>query len=64
MSSNGNNDGQQSSAQKKQEQRMEMSSIAGANAIKKLDVHERTKRVCLRYFSILCAYYGIGTGVP
>lgn len=46
MSSSGNNDSQVSSAQKKQEQRMEMSSIAGAEAISKLDVHERTKRVC------------------
>ena len=46
MSSGGNNDSQVSSAQKKQEQRMEMSSIAGAEAISKLDVNERTKRVC------------------
>ncbi|KAL7535044.1 hypothetical protein ACHAXR_006231 [Thalassiosira sp. AJA248-18] len=41
------NNGGQSPAQKKQEQMMEMSSIAGAEEIRKLDIDERTKRAML-----------------
>ena len=45
-SSFGDNEGQ-SPALKKQEKIMEMSSIAGADAIRKLDLQERTKRAML-----------------
>ncbi|KAL7552523.1 hypothetical protein ACHAWF_016423 [Thalassiosira exigua] len=48
MSSSGDNDNEgQSPAQRKQEQFMEMSSIAGAEEIRKLDLEERTKRAML-----------------
>jgi hypothetical protein len=42
----GNNEGQ-SAAQKEREKVMEMSSLAGARAIAKLDLEERTKRAML-----------------
>jgi len=46
MSSLDNNDGQ-SPAQKTQEKKMEVASSAGAEAIRKLDIEERTKRAML-----------------
>lgn len=46
MSSIGNNEGL-NPAQKKQEQKLEMSSISGAEEIKKIDIEERTKRAML-----------------
>lgn len=45
---NNNSEGEgHSPAQKKQEQRMEMASSAGAQAIRKIDIQERTKRAML-----------------
>lgn len=44
---NNNSEGQQSPAQKQQQKRMEKSSIAGAEAIRKIDIEERTKRAML-----------------
>jgi len=43
----GDQEGQQSPAKKNQENIMEMASIAGAEEIAKLDIHERTKRAMI-----------------
>jgi hypothetical protein len=43
----GDQEGQQSPAKKNQENIMEMASIAGAEAISSLDIHERTKRAMI-----------------
>mmetsp|Transcript_28069 Transcript_28069/g.52987 ORF Transcript_28069/g.52987 Transcript_28069/m.52987 type:complete len:163 (+) Transcript_28069:3-491(+) len=47
LSSLGENEGQQSSAQKNQEQIMERASISGAEEIAKISLEERTKRAML-----------------